>query len=52
MHLTFTATAGNYGASPMYGKACLGLMVAWALNYLYTIPSDTNVVRWGVCGAR
>lgn len=40
-----SSPVNNYGAGPMYGKAALGLMVAWALNYLYTIPSDSNVVR-------
>ncbi|KAL1408821.1 hypothetical protein Q8F55_005635 [Vanrija albida] len=33
-------TASTVGLSPKYGKAVLGLMVAWALNFLYTIPSE------------
>lgn len=50
--LCYTATGpphtpiNNYGAGPMYGKAALGLMVAWALNFIYTIPTDSNVVRY------
>lgn len=34
MNLLYTATKGEFGASPMFGKAALGLLVAWALNYL------------------
>lgn len=39
------APINNYGAGPMYGRAALGFMVAWALNYLYTIPNDEHLVR-------
>ncbi|WOO82402.1 uncharacterized protein LOC62_04G005891 [Vanrija pseudolonga] len=35
-----TTNASTVGLSPKYGKAVLGLMVAWALNFLYTIPSE------------
>ncbi|RSH88423.1 uncharacterized protein EHS24_000968 [Apiotrichum porosum] len=40
MNLLYTATKGEFGASPMFGKAALGLLVAWALNYLYMTPVE------------
>lgn len=34
MNLLYTATAADLGVSLKFGKAALGLMVAWAMNYL------------------
>jgi hypothetical protein len=34
MNLLYTAGTGDLGASAKFGRAVLGLMVAWALNYL------------------
>ncbi|KAK8847689.1 hypothetical protein IAR55_005548 [Kwoniella newhampshirensis] len=42
MNLVYTAGTSDLGASAKYGKAVLGLMVAWALNYMYMIPYEPN----------
>ena len=34
MNLLYTVTKVSVGASEAYGKACLGLMIAWGINYL------------------
>jgi len=34
MNLLYTATKADIGASIKFGRAALGLMVAWAFNYL------------------
>ena len=33
-NLVFVASSRSSGASVTYGKAVMGLMIAWALNYL------------------
>ena len=33
-NLVYVAMSGSFGASLTYGKAVLGLLIAWALNYL------------------
>ena len=35
MNLLYTVTKVSVGASEAYGKACLGLMIAWGINYLW-----------------
>lgn len=44
MVMNFLYVAGRngagFGASHTYGKAVMGLMIAWALNYLYMIPGE------------
>ncbi|OXG80481.1 hypothetical protein C345_05169 [Cryptococcus neoformans A2-102-5] len=42
MNLVYTAVKGEIGVSHQFGKAALGLMVAWAINYLYMLPSEPN----------
>lgn len=39
------------GASHEYGKAVMGLMIAWALNYLYMIPGE-EITKWVVLATR
>ncbi|RSH92466.1 hypothetical protein EHS25_008882 [Saitozyma podzolica] len=43
MNLLYTATAADLGVSLKFGKAALGLMVAWAMNYLYLFPFEPNM---------
>ena len=38
MNLLYKANEAGTGLSAKFGKACLGLMLAWGLNYLY-IPA-------------
>ncbi|GMK53530.1 hypothetical protein CspeluHIS016_0101160 [Cutaneotrichosporon spelunceum] len=45
-NLLYIAAPGEFGAGNKFGKASLGFMVAWALNYLYTLPSDTHIIRY------
>jgi hypothetical protein len=33
-NLLYIAEPGEYGAGAKFGKASLGFMVAWAINYL------------------
>lgn len=40
MNLVYTAVKGEIGVSRQYGKAALGLMVAWAINYLQVFSSS------------
>ncbi|ODO03664.1 hypothetical protein L198_02515, partial [Cryptococcus wingfieldii CBS 7118] len=42
MNVVYTAANGEMGVSHEFGKAALGLMVAWALNYLYMLPSEPS----------
>ncbi|ORY30203.1 bacterial low temperature requirement A protein-domain-containing protein [Naematelia encephala] len=42
MNLLYQAGKGDLGASHIYWKAVMGLMVAWALNYLYFLPNEPN----------
>jgi hypothetical protein len=41
MNLLYKPTQGEFGASHKYGKAVLGLMIAWGLNFLYTVQTET-----------
>lgn len=41
MNLLYIPEKGQFGASHTYGKAVLGLMIAWALNYFYTLQTET-----------
>ncbi|BEJ13712.1 hypothetical protein CspHIS471_0308860 [Cutaneotrichosporon sp. HIS471] len=45
-NLLYIAKPGEYGAGHQFGKASLGFMVAWALNYMYTLPSDQHIIRY------
>ncbi|KLT41203.1 hypothetical protein CC85DRAFT_312927 [Cutaneotrichosporon oleaginosum] len=45
-NLLYIAEPGEYGAGAKFQKASLGFMVAWAINYLYTLPSDTHLIRY------
>ncbi|BEJ04065.1 hypothetical protein CcaverHIS641_0112400 [Cutaneotrichosporon cavernicola] len=38
--LVYTATEGQVGASYRWGKACLGLMVAFGVNLIYGMPME------------
>ncbi|KIR24869.1 hypothetical protein I307_05834 [Cryptococcus deuterogattii 99/473] len=53
MNLVYTATKGEIGVSHQFGKAALGLMVAWAINYLEPNADYEHALRhsWfsGVC---
>lgn len=40
MNLVYTAVMGEIGVSHQFGKAALGLMVAWAINYLQIFSSS------------
>ncbi|ODO11235.1 hypothetical protein I350_00010 [Cryptococcus amylolentus CBS 6273] len=42
IRVEYTAAKGEMGVSHEFGKAALGLMVAWALNYLYMLPSEPS----------
>ncbi|WVQ80108.1 hypothetical protein IAT38_002209 [Cryptococcus sp. DSM 104549] len=51
MNLVYTAGKGDIGASAKFGKASLGLVVAWSMNWLYMLPSEPNAeyehaLRW------
>ncbi|BEI83165.1 hypothetical protein CcaverHIS002_0310330 [Cutaneotrichosporon cavernicola] len=45
-NLLYIAKPGEYGVGHQFGKASLGFMVAWALNYMYTLPSDEHIIRY------
>ncbi|GFZ51669.1 hypothetical protein JCM24511_09437, partial [Saitozyma sp. JCM 24511] len=52
MNLLYTATAADLGVSLKFGKAALGLMVAWAMNYLYLFPFEPNMdMHWPLCAS-
>ncbi|WVQ77601.1 hypothetical protein IAR50_007289 [Cryptococcus sp. DSM 104548] len=42
MNVVYTTSKGEIGVSHGFGKAALGLMVAWAINYLYMLPSEPS----------
>ncbi|KAK4688918.1 hypothetical protein P7C73_g1188, partial [Tremellales sp. Uapishka_1] len=42
INLIYVASASDFGVSRKYGKAVMGLMVAWAINWLYSLPMDEN----------
>lgn len=44
MNLLYTASKGEFGASPEFGKAAMGLMIAWAMNYLCVARGHWPVV--------
>jgi hypothetical protein len=41
MNLLYIPSRGDFGASHKYGKAVFGLMIAWALNWFYTVQTET-----------
>ena len=45
MNLLYTATKADIGASIKFGRAALGLMVAWAFNYLSVFDRATGLAR-------
>jgi len=42
MNLLYTASKKDLGLSAKFGRATLGMMTAWALNYLSLLPSEPN----------
>lgn len=42
MNLLYVAGHSDLGASLKFGKAAMGLMVAWALNYLCVKATDAS----------
>jgi hypothetical protein len=47
MNLLYKANEAETGLSVKFGKACMGLMIAWGLNYSYV---RTTPRTWGCCG--
>jgi hypothetical protein len=52
MNLLYKANEAETGLSAKFGKACLGLMLAWGLNYLYVPPrlAGRSLPGRRVCG--